>query len=61
MARKRYYKYFITYVGKHKHISLSGVGRITSGKEIEVQEKVANFLRDTKDWKVRRSYAYKNK
>ena len=57
--RKRFYHYFIKYTGKHKHISLSGVGRITQGKEVEVQKKVADFIRDTKDWKVRVEYELK--
>lgn len=47
-------RYFISYIGKAKHISLSGVGRITPRKEYEVRKEVAGFLETSKNWKVRR-------
>ncbi len=51
-------RYFISYTGKARRISLSGVGRIALGKEYEVRKEVADFLEDTKDWKVRRESVF---
>lgn len=51
-------RHFISYTGKAGHISLSGVGRITPGKEYEVREEIADFLKDTKNWKVRRESVF---
>lgn len=51
-------RYFISYIGKATHISLSGVGRITFGKEYEVRKEVADFLDNTKNWKVRRESVF---
>jgi len=56
MARRRKYEYFATYLGKHKVISLSGVGRIHSGKEFEVSENIFNTLRLDPNFKTRKGF-----
>jgi len=46
-------RYFIIYIGKATHLSLSGVGRITIGKRYEVRKESADFLdNDKKNYKV---------
>lgn len=56
--RERVYTYFAKYIGKHKDIRLSGIGRIYIGKEFEVSENVANALRLDENFEVRKSYTY---
>jgi len=45
-------RYFIIYIGKATHLSLSGVGRITIGKRYEVRKEYADFLDADKNYKV---------
>jgi len=45
-------RYFIIYIGKATHMSLSGVGRITIGKRYEVRKESADFLDGDKNYKV---------
>ena len=49
---------FISYTGRATHLSLSGVGKIIPGKEYEVRKEVADFLDNTKNWKVRRESVF---
>jgi len=63
MKRKRKGKridiWYCTYVGEHKHISYTGVGRVTPGEEYPIKDKsIADCLRLSKNWKVRKSYIY---
>ena len=45
-------RYFIIYIGKATHMSLSGVGKITIGKRYEVRKESADFLDGDKNYKV---------
>jgi hypothetical protein len=45
-------RYFAVYTGQQKILELSGVGKITIGREYEVPEKVANSIRRMPDWTV---------
>jgi len=51
-------RYFISYVGKATHISLSGVGKLIPGKEHEVRKEVADFLDNDKEYRVRRESVF---
>lgn len=51
-------RYFISYVGKATHISLSGVGKLIPGKEYKVRKEVADFLDSDKEYKVRRESVF---
>ena len=59
-TKKRITKYFATYIGSQKHISLSpGVGKIMPGKPFEVKESVAFTLRqDPENFRVKEKYEY---
>ena len=53
--------YYAIYVGKHKHISYTGIGRIIPGKEYLIKDKkIADSLSLSKNWKVRKSYIYED-
>lgn len=59
MSRKRVKKFFATYQGKQKHISLSpGIGKIISGEPFEVDERMANTLKQDKNFVVRERTGY---
>ena len=45
-------RYFIIYIGKATHMSLSGVGKITIGKRYEVRKESADFLDGDKNYTV---------
>lgn len=51
-------RYFISYIGKATHISLSGVGKLIPGKECEVRKEIADFLDNDKEYKVRRESVF---
>jgi len=50
--------YYAIYVGKHKHISYTGIGRVIPGKEYPINKKLANSLSSSKNWNVREGYVY---
>jgi len=59
MRRKRVKKFFVTYIGPHRHMSLPPIpGIVVPGKEYEVPEKIANTLRLSQDWRVREKFTY---
>jgi len=58
--RKRVKKFYAVYLGKHKHISLSGIGRIYIGKEFEVSESQYNTLNQDENFKVKMTNKYEN-
>jgi len=58
--RKRITKYIVTYTGKHKHLTLSGIGKLIPGKSFEVTEKVAEALKPIAHYKVEKEYVYVN-
>jgi len=58
IRRRRVKKFFATYVGKHGHISLSGIGRIFPGKPFEVTEQVANALRQSATYTIEEKTSY---
>ena len=56
--RKREYqaskskKFYATYIGDQKVISLSGIGRIFTGKKFMVEKKIFDSLKHDKNFKV---------
>ena len=53
--------YYAIYVGRHKHISYTGIGRIIPGKEYLIKDrKIADSISLSKNWKVRKSYIYED-
>lgn len=51
-------KYYVVYVGPHKHISLSGVGRIITGKKYLISRSMADTLRLADHWEVSEESVY---
>lgn len=49
-------KYYVEYLGLHRHISLSGIGRVVHGQLYEIDKKRALFLKKSTDWKVTEEY-----
>lgn len=60
MARKkRLTKFYATYKGTHKKISLTGIGDIVSGKEFKVPtERIFNSLAKDPNFKTRTGWGY---
>jgi len=58
VKKKRVKKFFATYVGKQRHISLAGIGRIYPGKPFEVTELVADGLRQSADYTIEEKTSY---
>lgn len=56
--KKRVKKFFATYVGKQRHISLAGIGRIFPGKPFEVTELVADSLRQSANYTIEEKTSY---
>lgn len=56
--KKRVKRFFATYVGKHRHISLAGIGRIYPGKPFEVAELVADALRQSANYTIEERTSY---
>ncbi len=63
MARKkRLTKFYATYKGEHKKISLTGIGEINPGKEFEVPtERIFNSLKQDPNFKTRVGWGYEDK
>lgn len=57
--REKIYKYHGTWVGPDGYLQLPGVGRIFSGREIELSEKLAQALKKSPNWRIRTSFEYK--
>lgn len=53
-------KVFLTYTGLHKHISVSGVGRVRIGERYPVKESIANAFRGLEDWRVDEEYEFES-
>lgn len=61
--KRRIKKWFLVYNGKHKHISLPGIGRIIPGKEYPIDATRANQFREVdpkEGWKVIGRISYIN-
>lgn len=56
--KERVYVYYATYKGPPGIIKLSGVGKITPGKEFPISEKIYNGLRLSDNFDVRRQIKY---
>ncbi len=49
--------YFVKYIGKHKHMSLSpGIGKVVPGKWYKVDENIFNALKQTDHWLAVKRY-----
>jgi len=57
-GKRRVTKFFVTYVGNQKHISLTGIGRVYIGKEFEVTEGQYNSLELDSNFKTRKGWTY---
>jgi len=49
--------YFVKYIGKHKHMSLSpGIGKVVPGKWYKVDENIFNALKQVGHWLAVKRY-----
>lgn len=52
--------YYATYIGKHKKISISGIGEIKIGKEFKIENKEIFYaMKLDPNFKTRIGYVYK--